>query len=341
MPNRIIRESILTSPTVDAMSADEERFFLRLMLLVDDFGRFDARPSVIRGRAFPLKRDVSDESILAWLRRLVELEVVSVYEAKGKRFVWFLNWDTYQNRRAKESKWPAPEEGRALSPDEVGGAGTHMIASAITRNQTTAPSVSREQPPANVPVVVVGVGVEDGVESRSATSPKSHDGAPPVADALGDGPPSLPPVEQTAADAASEPPARRKPRQPKMALSGEEAAPRPPADPDHPRIVSDMGRWLDRFRVMRHDAKATVPFHVFAQAWRRRGIDELLESLDGLEGDQWAAGVGAKAHLSEQVIAKGVQLARNGGAPRSHAEATLAISRAMVGAPRDWTPPED
>jgi hypothetical protein len=100
MPNRIIRESILTSPTVDAMSADEERFFLRLMLLVDDFGRFDARPSVIRGRAFPLKRDVSDEDILAWLTRLVELEVISVYEAKGKRFVWFLNWDAYQNRRA-------------------------------------------------------------------------------------------------------------------------------------------------------------------------------------------------------------------------------------------------
>ncbi len=39
MPNRIIREGILTSEAVNSLSWEAEVFFRRLLSVVDDFGR--------------------------------------------------------------------------------------------------------------------------------------------------------------------------------------------------------------------------------------------------------------------------------------------------------------
>ncbi|MFM2151595.1 MAG: hypothetical protein RL199_30 [Pseudomonadota bacterium] len=152
------------------------------------------------------------------------------------------------------------------------------------------------------------------------------------------------PVEQTQPPTAvaTTQPTDRKPRQPKLVLTGEAPSSRKPANPEHAQIVADMGRWLDRYRVWRNDPKATVPFPVFAQAWKARGIDDLLLALDGLRDDDFAKSCGPKALLSGDMIAKGVNFARNGTPrPSNHAEGTLQIARAMVGAVRDWTPPED
>lgn len=325
MPNRVIRDSILTSVSVDGMTAEEERLFFRLLLIVDDFGRFDARPAVIRGRAFALKTDVSDDSILRWLARLAELEVVLVYEVRGKRFVCFPNWEVYQQRRAKASKWPAPEEGVALSREDIVSPRTQMIASASKCSQ----------PPANVPVVVVVV--EDGVEGEDETL------RPAVALTGDDFGPA--PVEQPQPTATVTTTTARKPRQPKLVLTGEAPAPRKPADPEHAQITADFGRWLDRYRTMRNDPKATVPFHAFAQAWRRRGIDDLLLSLDGLRDDEFAKRIGAEAHLAESMVSKGIQTARNGKArPSNPYEDNLEFARALgrqAKAAGDWMPPKE
>jgi hypothetical protein len=52
MPNRIIKESICTSDTIDQMSCFEECFWHRLIVNCDDYGRFDARPAVLKSRLF-------------------------------------------------------------------------------------------------------------------------------------------------------------------------------------------------------------------------------------------------------------------------------------------------
>ena len=56
MPNRIIKESVCTSDSVDGLSWFEEVFFYRLIVNCDDYGRFDARPAVLKSRLFPLKK---------------------------------------------------------------------------------------------------------------------------------------------------------------------------------------------------------------------------------------------------------------------------------------------
>jgi hypothetical protein len=42
MPNRILREFWLTSESIDALTAEGERFFARLRLVTDYRGRFEA-----------------------------------------------------------------------------------------------------------------------------------------------------------------------------------------------------------------------------------------------------------------------------------------------------------
>jgi hypothetical protein len=110
MPNRILKESICTSDSIDGLSKDAEIFFYRLIVQCDDFGRFDARPSVLRARCFPLRLEsVTDALITLWLNELVATNTVQVYQVDGKPFLQFLAWDEHQQVRAKRSKYPAPK----------------------------------------------------------------------------------------------------------------------------------------------------------------------------------------------------------------------------------------
>jgi hypothetical protein len=57
MPNRLIREGIITSRAVNSLSVDAELLYRRLMSVVDDYGRFEADPDILRARCFPLQLD--------------------------------------------------------------------------------------------------------------------------------------------------------------------------------------------------------------------------------------------------------------------------------------------
>ena len=43
MPNRILKESICRSEEIDSLSWFEEVLFYRLIVICDDFGRYDGR----------------------------------------------------------------------------------------------------------------------------------------------------------------------------------------------------------------------------------------------------------------------------------------------------------
>ena len=63
MPNRIIKESIRTSNSINELNWFEECLFYRLIVSCDDFGRFDGRPAIIKGTCFPLKENVTVKTI--------------------------------------------------------------------------------------------------------------------------------------------------------------------------------------------------------------------------------------------------------------------------------------
>lgn len=106
MPNRILREGILTSERVEKLNWAEEVFYRRLMSVVDDYGRFHARPALILAACYPLLfRKVSDSDVEKWLTVCVEAALVRVYPAvDGKRYLEVL--DFKQQVRAAKSKFP-------------------------------------------------------------------------------------------------------------------------------------------------------------------------------------------------------------------------------------------
>lgn len=107
MPNRILREGILTSERVNALNWEAEVFYRRLMSVVDDFGRFSAHPSLLRAALYPLKLDTVRDANMERLLAIVEqASLVRVYEVAGKRYLEML--DFRQQVRAKESKYPHP-----------------------------------------------------------------------------------------------------------------------------------------------------------------------------------------------------------------------------------------
>lgn len=109
MPNRIIREGFLTSDKVDKLSWVEECFYHRLLLAVDDYGRYHADPPLLIGKIMPRKiGNVSNQDIEKWLTACVTAGLVRVYGVEGKRYLEVLQFD--QRTRAKKSKFPAPDE---------------------------------------------------------------------------------------------------------------------------------------------------------------------------------------------------------------------------------------
>lgn len=107
MPVRLLREGILDSEAVNALSFEAEVFYRRLMSVVDDFGRFDGRPVVLRSRLYPLKLDtVAEADVARWAEECGRAGLVELYTVEGKPYVLFKKLG---KPRATESKYPAPQ----------------------------------------------------------------------------------------------------------------------------------------------------------------------------------------------------------------------------------------
>lgn len=115
MPNRILRESILTSSRVDQLGPEAEVFYRRLMSVVDDYGRSDARPCVLRSSCFPLRVDrVSESSVEEWTREIEEARLAVRYQDGDKLFLVLTQ---FGEPRAKKSKCSPPPDSHPLASE--------------------------------------------------------------------------------------------------------------------------------------------------------------------------------------------------------------------------------
>ena len=108
MPDRLINESIRTSEKINSLTWFQEVFFTRLITAVDDFGRFDARPAILKASLFPLKKDVTEQTIEDSLDKLAIIGLVNLYEVGGKPYLCLPTWADHQRVRNKRSKYPEP-----------------------------------------------------------------------------------------------------------------------------------------------------------------------------------------------------------------------------------------
>ena len=109
MPCRYIREEYLTSEHVDMLDVHAERFYFRLFLVVDDFGRFDANAKILRSKCYPLKDDIRTADISRWLAACEKAGLILLYTAAGKQYLSVNRFSqTRANCRSSKSKYPDP-----------------------------------------------------------------------------------------------------------------------------------------------------------------------------------------------------------------------------------------
>ena len=106
MPNRIIRDAILTSEPVASLGWPEEVFYRRLMSIVDDYGRSEAGHQLLRARCYPLQTDsVRTADISRWLAACQKAGLILGYTVNGKEY---LEISKFGQQQRSPSKSPSP-----------------------------------------------------------------------------------------------------------------------------------------------------------------------------------------------------------------------------------------
>lgn len=108
MPTRYLKPGVRDSQAIDGLSPLAETLFYRLLVTVDDFGRYDGRPAMIKAHCFPIK-DWSTSKVAGMMDELKAAGIIQIYQVDGKPYLQMQKWDNVP--RAKESKYPAIEYG--------------------------------------------------------------------------------------------------------------------------------------------------------------------------------------------------------------------------------------
>lgn len=129
MPGRLLRAGLRTSTRWNATNYSAQSLYIALMNIVDDYGRYDARPILLHGECRYLRAQsasdlpascqrVVSELPAGWqlvgcnvsqtdadLHELNDRGLIQLYSVKGQEYLQILNW---QERRRGKMHYPAP-----------------------------------------------------------------------------------------------------------------------------------------------------------------------------------------------------------------------------------------
>ena len=153
MPTRYLKPGIRDSERIESLSSpDAEILYYRLIVSVDDFGRTDARPLMLKSLCFPIRLRATADKCMQWTQDLVKAGLISVYEVDGKPYLQITKWDN--KPRAERSKYPNPRTDVYSCPQ--------MLPVTVNREPLTD---NRKPEPLT--------GTETGVEARATRLPKT------------------------------------------------------------------------------------------------------------------------------------------------------------------------
>lgn len=105
MPNRILRDWT-TSEAIDSLTPEQECTFTRILMAVDDFGRFEADPRLLAARLYPLRIcKASAQQMQSACDALAKQGIIKLYQVEGRKYLQIVKWQNVP--RAKTSKFPA------------------------------------------------------------------------------------------------------------------------------------------------------------------------------------------------------------------------------------------
>lgn len=110
MPQRFLRPGITTSKNFNSCGWISQVFYIRLLTLVDDFGRYEADRRLLRSHAFPIGDEKGDDVELTTIDNICAQmsanKLVQFYVVEGKEYLQVLRWQ--ERVRASHSKFPEP-----------------------------------------------------------------------------------------------------------------------------------------------------------------------------------------------------------------------------------------
>lgn len=106
MPQRFLKPGITTSKKWDSCSWVAQSFYIRLLTLVDDFGRYEADAALLRSMAFPLREDIRTSQVQKLMHELQANQLADFYtNLDGKVYIQLTNWT--ETPRSNRSRYPA------------------------------------------------------------------------------------------------------------------------------------------------------------------------------------------------------------------------------------------
>lgn len=109
MPQRFLKPGLTTSKRWNRCSLLAQSFYVRLITLVDDYGRYEGDPELLRSMAFPYGKPdgsmLTVEEAESLLAELVSRELLVRYEVQGKRCLALTRW---RERPRVASRYPDP-----------------------------------------------------------------------------------------------------------------------------------------------------------------------------------------------------------------------------------------
>lgn len=151
MPTRLLYEKICTSATLAGLSADEERFFYRLMVQCDDFGRFHADPVILRNRCFQRMEDIKSTDVRAWRDRLEQAGLIRIYAVDQEEYLEILTWAAYQRQRASKPKYPDPPADDGTPPQVAAECGSRVVKTRRPEAGSREPEAGSREPETPTP----------------------------------------------------------------------------------------------------------------------------------------------------------------------------------------------
>ncbi len=169
MPNRILREGIISSPRVDRLSAMAEIMYRRLMSVADDYGRYYASPRMVRAACWPFHPNPPSEAEIEGL--LAECSqpdsrLLAIYQHKNQAFLEIL--DFRQQTRSK-SKFPEHDISPLATCEQPA---TQLLSTTRAR---TSPTDDKRIAPPNAREVDLSEEIGAAAERMYARHPKKRD----------------------------------------------------------------------------------------------------------------------------------------------------------------------
>jgi hypothetical protein len=159
MPQRFLRPGITTSDGWNSVSFPAQSLFVRILTLVDDWGRYDGRVAVLHGQCFALRSDIKPQQTAAFRSELHNAGLIQVYTADGKDYVQVTKWQ--ERARGTHSKFPDPPPEKPPQESAADGSGPQEKDASLATTPSPLHPIPSPSPTTPSPLAAAAAGFED------------------------------------------------------------------------------------------------------------------------------------------------------------------------------------